>query len=238
MLNGSAPALEFGHARTSPLPSDRTCASVARSALSMAMTQLALPEELISDGTVAVSELATNALLHAGGTDAELWIWLRADPAPTLVVTVFDAGSGPLPRPLPDDVLSENGRGLAIVAALTATAGAHRSRSRLRAVHVGGKATWFTLPLPDGYPLATPIQSPLRAARLLLFELYTRGLLAHHAGDTGGSSLVVVDDLRIEISRTHLTWRDTNGTTVAHQLPDLQDSLEAVVSHFESRTPS
>ncbi|MEV4257014.1 ATP-binding protein [Spirillospora sp. NPDC049652] len=237
MLNGNAPLLEFGHAQAFPLPSDRTCASVARSTLSIVMTQLALPDELISDGTVAVSELATNALLHAGGTDTELWIWSRTEPAPALVVTVFDTGSGPLPQPVPEDVLSESGRGLAIVTALAASVGTHRSRSRLRSVQVSGKATWFALPLPDGYPLATPIQSSQRATHLLLLELYTRGLFAHYVGDTGGGSIVIVDGLRIEISRTHLSWRSIDGTTVTHQLTNLQDALEAIVSHLETHAP-
>ncbi|MEV5573902.1 ATP-binding protein [Spirillospora sp. NPDC052269] len=235
MLNESAALLELGLAQAFPLPSDRTCASVARSTLSIAMTQLALPDELISDATVAVSELATNALLHAGGTNTELWIWPRIDPAPALVVTVFDTGSGPLPHAVPDDLLSESGRGLSIVAALTTATGAHRSRSRLRTVQVSGKATWFTLALPDDYPLTTPIQSPQRAAHLLLLELYTRGLFAYPADDVGDGPVLVVNDLRIQISRTHLTWRNTDGTTITHQLPDLQDSLERIVSHFATR---
>ncbi|MCP2337524.1 ATP-binding protein [Actinomadura rupiterrae] len=235
MLSKNDPPLEFGRARTFPLPPDRTCASTARSMLSAVMTKLALPAELVADGTVAVSELVTNSLLHAGGTDTELWIWLRSAASPTLIVTVFDTGSGSLPHPVRHDVLSESGRGLAIVAALATDAGIHRSRSRLRPTPVSGKATWFALPLPDDRPLPTRSQSPLRTARLLLLELCTRGLFAHHVGDVGGNSVVAVDDLRIEISRTRLTWRTADGTTITHQLPDLQDSIEVMVSHLETR---
>ncbi|MEV5571906.1 hypothetical protein AB0L06_17810 [Spirillospora sp. NPDC052269] len=72
MLSGETPVLVAGEARVFPLPQDRTCASVARSALSIVMREVGLPAGLIDDGTLAVSELSTNALVHARGQAAEL----------------------------------------------------------------------------------------------------------------------------------------------------------------------
>src|SRR5690606_40948107 len=44
------------------LPADKSCASVARSLLSMTMTTLGLERDTSDDAVLAVSELATNAL--------------------------------------------------------------------------------------------------------------------------------------------------------------------------------
>ncbi|MFC5187282.1 ATP-binding protein [Actinomadura harenae] len=237
MLSEDRPVLQAGQAKVLVLPPDRSCASVARSTVSVLMGELGLPDGLIDDAVVAVSELATNALLYGDGTDAELWVWLRTRHAPSLVLTVFDTGPGPLPHAVHGDLLDVHGKGLAIVAALAETCGARLSRSRLRLVPARGKAVWCAFPLPEGYAVSVPVLTPARVTRWMVLELCRRGLFASHAGDIGGRSVLLVDELRVEITRTELSWRNTNGTKGCHPLPDLQDALEAITKSLTTPEP-
>ncbi|MGK5559156.1 ATP-binding protein [Actinomadura kijaniata] len=108
MLNNDFPLTTGGfHAFT--LPAARECASIARSALTIVMSQLDLPQPLIDDGALAVSELASNSLLHAPSCPYELWIWRHTVPEPELVVSVFDTDRTRLPTFTPGDLLAENG---------------------------------------------------------------------------------------------------------------------------------
>jgi len=97
------------------LPADASCASTARAHLRQALADLQLPGTLIDDAAVAVSELATNAWLHAldakpvpGAAGAcavplELWVYRRGrPPGAELVCGVFDARRDAWPRTRPN----------------------------------------------------------------------------------------------------------------------------------------
>lgn len=95
-------------------------------------------ERLADDVQIGVSELITNAVRHAG---TDLVLTLAVDSQLTVEVrdAVPELGEPP-PQP-PDDPLASSGRGLHIVAAISADWGVTRVP--------GGKAVWFTLGLPD-----------------------------------------------------------------------------------------
>jgi hypothetical protein len=105
------------------LPDDASCAGAARAHIRQALADLQMPGELIYDAAVAVSELATNAWLHAldarplaaaarpGAVAPELWVYRRgAPPEAELVCGVFDARRDvwPQARPDPSAALSED----------------------------------------------------------------------------------------------------------------------------------
>jgi hypothetical protein len=98
-----------------PLPDDASCAGAARARIRHALADLQMPAELIHDTAVAVSELATNAWLHAldaqplsaaarpGAVAPELWVYRRgAPPDAELVCGVFDARRDVWPQARPD----------------------------------------------------------------------------------------------------------------------------------------
>jgi anti-sigma regulatory factor (Ser/Thr protein kinase) len=101
------------------------------------------------DALLLISELVTNAALHAPGP---ITVHLLADhPTRTLYCAVADT-SPHLPQPRmarPDD---EHGRGLLLLAAIAADHGWHRTSN--------GKITWFTQPLNP--PGATTTEPPDR----------------------------------------------------------------------------
>jgi hypothetical protein len=97
------------------LPDNASCAGTARAHIRRALSDLKLPGELIDDAAVAVSELATNAWLHAldarplaaaarpGAVAPELWVYRRgAPPEAELVCGVFDTRRDAWPRARPD----------------------------------------------------------------------------------------------------------------------------------------
>ncbi|MEV5570837.1 ATP-binding protein [Spirillospora sp. NPDC052269] len=234
MLNSLSPDLIAGGHCSFPLPSDPSCASVTRSALTIVMNELGLPSDLIDDGALAVSELATNQLLHAPGSTAELWTWIRTARSPHLVVAVFDTAREALPVRSDEYLLDEHGRGLAIVAALAASVGAHPSRSRLQADPVTGKAVWFTLPLPQPWLGTRLTPKPLRASQQLLLALRSRGLPAKHKIDDHGTTTVHLDRLRVDITRDVFLWCTDDGLPVRYPLLDLQDTVEAIIQQIDT----
>jgi hypothetical protein len=97
------------------LPDDASCAGTARAHIRQALADLQMPGELIYDAAVAVSELATNAWLHAldarplaaaarpGAVAPELWVYRRgAPPDAELVCGVFDTRRDAWPQARPD----------------------------------------------------------------------------------------------------------------------------------------
>ena len=82
-----------------------------------------------------VSEVATNAVLHADGSEIRVQILDQGD---HLRVEVFD-GSPALPIPRRADASAEGGRGLALVEALAARWGVD--------ARLGGKICWFEVGL-------------------------------------------------------------------------------------------
>lgn len=222
------------------LPFDATSAAVARSYFRTVAAALALPDGLIDDGSVAVSELATNAHQHAGHGGSydpiappELWIYPRIQPA-QLVVTVFDTRRDRLPEVRPADPLDEHGKGLGIVAALAAETGTHPSRSRIGAWSVPGKAAWFALALPRPWPAAQPAPTPVQAAKHLQTLLTARGIDRLIRADRPGLSLISVRrDLNVWAEPRGFWLRGIDGAPIRRPLTDLQDVTELVIHHHE-----
>jgi anti-sigma regulatory factor (Ser/Thr protein kinase) len=103
---------------------------------------------LADDAAVIVSELVSNAIRHGvGGRDGsaydgvELILWRRSE---EIICAVTDPGTG-TPVLADPDLLAEQGRGLHVVEALSATWGWTR---------LGGcrKAVWAALPVPGPPP--------------------------------------------------------------------------------------
>ncbi|GAA1574536.1 hypothetical protein GCM10009678_66550 [Actinomadura kijaniata] len=228
MLNNNFP-LAAGGFHAFSLPDTPECASIARSALTIVMSQLTLPRPLIEDGALAVSELASNSLLHAPRGPYELWIWRRTVPEPQLVVSVFDTDRTHLPTFTPGDLLAENGRGLTIVTAFSADTGTHPTRSRLQPHPIPGKAVWFALTLKDCSPFPSPVLTPLRAAQQLLLALTVRGLHPIHITDLDGPTVIALNELRIQVTCTHYLWGSPTNKVLRLPLTDLQDVVEALI---------
>jgi anti-sigma regulatory factor (Ser/Thr protein kinase) len=89
-------------------------------------------ERFADDATLIVSELLTNAVLHAG---APITVAMAAEEG-TLRVEVYD-GDGHMPAVAASAVDATNGRGLGLVGALSTTWGAERL--------AGGKVVWAEL---------------------------------------------------------------------------------------------
>jgi CheY-like chemotaxis protein len=90
---------------------------------------------VLDDALLVVSELVTNAIVHAG-SDAGLRLTLGVE---TLRIEVADAG-GDAPDPVLADDDDEHGRGLLLVAVLSAAWGTESTPE-------GGKVVWAELPL-------------------------------------------------------------------------------------------
>ena len=122
------------------LPADPASAAVARVAIRQALLAWGL-DEIAADAELLASELVANAAAHGRGP---ITVVLRLAPGPRggpeLSCEVSDTGPG-LPRPRKAELLDESGRGLAIVAALAAAAGAQRTGA--------GKTTWFRMHVPE-----------------------------------------------------------------------------------------
>jgi hypothetical protein len=244
MMSGRSRDIQTGGICTWQLPADRSCAPVARSLLQRTMAELGLPSELIEDGELAVSELGTNAYQHAGRSHpvdpivaAELWVWARTCPVPQLVVSVFDADRAALPRIGSVGLLEEHGKGLSIVAAVSACWGSHPSRCRLGNWLVAGKATWFALSLPACWPGADRIIASSVAARDLIDALAVCGIDARCRSDDKSISVVQVNGLNVWVGPKTFSWQGRNGGYVHHPLVDLQDAAEQIVRIHEESDP-
>jgi Histidine kinase-like ATPase domain len=93
---------------------------------------------LADDAIAVASELVTNAIEATWPHNARqaVKLWLMSDGAANLVIEVWDGAEG-MPEEQPADVLTESGRGLAIVAELCRTWGVY---SQCR-----GKVVWCLL---------------------------------------------------------------------------------------------
>jgi len=98
------------------------------------------PVQLCETAALLVSELATNAVRHAGTPQFVIEVQLPAGDGPVWV-GVTDTGTGS-PIPQQPDVTAEHGRGLQLVATLADRWGAHRRRSTQE------KTVWFELSRP------------------------------------------------------------------------------------------
>jgi hypothetical protein len=248
MVHGHLPDLVLGGCSAWSLPADETCAGVARAHLRVALTAAKVSGELVEDVTLAASELVTNGLRHGiGGASGraeaapgrrvlELWAYHRVTPESQLVFKVFD----PKPewtRPgKADGAWAENGRGIAVVEALSSAWGWHRTRSRLGPLPVPGKATWFCV--PAARTCASPARPlPWEAAVVLRRLLIARGLdgtRCHHGSDR---SVVALRGLTVWSEPPGVfRWRVRPGTRNAYAcrpFADLHDVADEVVCHHE-----
>lgn len=104
-----------------------------------------LDRELVDDAALMVSELVTNAVLHG---DAPYELVVRVDRA-EVVCMVVDAGPV-LPVQRRTDDQAEHGRGLSIVAELSAGLYGCVPQGFATCPGLAGKATWFALPRTEG----------------------------------------------------------------------------------------
>jgi hypothetical protein len=137
--------LELGAYETAP----RT----ARGHIARVLEEWSLPEF----GDVAAliaSELITNSLVETARYDwgalPPVRMWLRGGP-PGVAILVWDAiAAAPVPRTAGTD--DESGRGLSIVADLSAACGFYQ------AAEPGGKVTWAAITTPLAPPVAAIVQ--------------------------------------------------------------------------------
>lgn len=113
--------------------------------------------QVAADATLLVTELVTNAVMHAGTGTV---VTVAVDDV-AVVITVADQGSGPLlARPVTE--LAEGGRGLWMVHEISSTWGTQHD--------AGGTSVWFRLertatppPAASTLPVATEPATPLAA---------------------------------------------------------------------------
>ena len=240
------------------LPLDLTCAAAARRFFREGAAGIGLPADLVHDGVTMASELAANTLHAQANVEfsgskhravsglPELWLYLRgAGARRELVCKVFDSvpgwnvGARPGMASAPDGSVS--GRGLQVVAGLSAGQwGCHRSRGRLGAWKVPGKAVWFALRIPpaaDPALRAAPELEPGRAMDELEAMLADRGLAGGlvRADEPGGSISVLSVSRNLTVWRHggRVSWRLPGGECRQMQLSDLVDVAEQVVCAHE-----
>ena len=114
------------------LPPEPSSVGGARRALTDYSVSHAVPERLAESGVLAISELVTNAVLHA---QTPILVLVDYDQG-SLTLAVQD-GDATLPTLLPTDVEREGGRGVAIIDHLGGTWGIRRT--------VLGKMVWVSL---------------------------------------------------------------------------------------------
>lgn len=116
-----------------------TSVAAARRLVSSALTQWGA-DDLLDDATLLVSELVTNAVVHAG-TDLDVAVILLAEAVEVAVTDRHPARALPGP-PSGVDEDREGGRGLVLTAALASTWGIDYGERT--------KRVWFRLPLASG----------------------------------------------------------------------------------------
>ncbi|TDC56216.1 hypothetical protein E1281_08470 [Actinomadura sp. KC345] len=204
------------------------------------MTTLGLDRDTTDDAVLAASELATNALTHAGSSTPtvppELWLWARVTPRPQLLISVFDACRSSWPDTTPGDLLDDHGRGISIVALLAEAWGAHPSRS-ICTGGIPGKAVWTAFPLKGTWPDARTTAPPMLAARHMAAMLTARGVMNTTHRHGRGVSLVTVpinttEEVNIWIEPSHLSYTTPTGTRHRRPIIDLQDTTEILVCHI------
>ncbi|WP_433858727.1 ATP-binding protein [Streptomyces kronopolitis] len=112
--------------------------SVVRRRVRAVLADWNLAPGLAEDALLVVSELTTNAVVHALPPAVLRLSRLGGDRRGALRVEVTDAGPAAHGRPAVDPCPDEHGRGLGIVTALATECGTH--------VHAGGITRWAELP--------------------------------------------------------------------------------------------
>ncbi|REE95463.1 ATP-binding protein [Thermomonospora umbrina] len=244
MISARPCEIPMGGACVWALPGDASIAARARQLLVDALRALAFPRAEVENGRLAVSELATNVFQHARpvlyrgplGTmvPPELWMWARSYPRRELVVTVFDACRERVPATKGADALAERGRGLGLVAEVSAGWGSHPSRSMLNNRPLPGKTVWFTLPLPDPWPGTARLAAPAHSAARLTATLARRGVQGVITTHAKGVSLVSAPcGVNVTMEPRALAYLEHDGTRVQRPLTDLYDVCEHIVRRTE-----
>ncbi|MGH8893393.1 MAG: SpoIIE family protein phosphatase [Actinomycetes bacterium] len=118
------------------LPPAETSVAQARGLVSRTLAQWGA-DELVDDAVLLVSELVTNAVVHAG-TDVEVTLLLQAEAVEVAVTDRHPARTVPAPPAAVGDD-REDGRGLLLTAALASSWGVEYTGR--------AKRVWFRLPL-------------------------------------------------------------------------------------------
>ncbi|AKJ15135.1 response regulator receiver protein [Streptomyces incarnatus] len=115
-----------------PVPPVAGAVSAVRRRAEAVLADWSVCPHLVEDALLVVSELVTNAIVHARPPAVLRLSWVRGDGGRTLRVEVTDAGPAlPMGRPLIGIDPDEHGRGEAIVHALATR---HGIRTHLDAV--------------------------------------------------------------------------------------------------------
>ncbi|MGW4560888.1 ATP-binding protein [Streptomyces sp. NPDC004561] len=121
-----------------PLPPAAGAVSAVRRRVRAILADWNVSPEIVEDALLVVSELVTNAVIHAMPPAVLRLSWVRRDGTGTLRVEVTDAGpTVPAGRTRLGVDPDEHGRGVAIVRALAARHGIR--------VHAGGVSWWADL---------------------------------------------------------------------------------------------
>lgn len=124
------------------LPCSPRSVREARTLIRTDLASSALPEEVVEDALLVVSELVSNSLRHAdalpGGRIGLAW-WSRPR---SVTVRVTDGGGPSHPQARPPATSAIGGRGLAMVAAVSADWGVERSPAET--------TVWAVVGDPDG----------------------------------------------------------------------------------------
>jgi anti-sigma regulatory factor (Ser/Thr protein kinase) len=210
------------------LPALPSSAGEARRLLRDALPEAA-SEESADAAALALSEIVTNALVHAGTP-----MRLRVIVAPSAVRVEVADGSARLPLPRDHSRTAGTGRGLHMVTEIVDDWGAHQDN--------GGKVVWFeiteTRPA-NGVASTDPAPPPPRASRrpALSVELSNVPLLMHTAWQEQAAGLLrELLLIRLEDEFTALDEHAAASAAMSLLLeqipaPELHDDPEAIMAN-------
>jgi hypothetical protein len=159
----------------------------------------------------------------------ELWLYRTTD---RLVCKVFDTLRHWTGQSPPREELTEHGRGLDVVHALSGSEwGCHLTRSRLGTWPLTGKVVYFRMPIEPAPP-AAHLTSAEAAERLHLM-LAARGIDRVYRTDTESRSVLsVCHGLTVRSHDAHFSWESASGEVRRH-MHELIDVAEEVIRRHE-----
>ncbi|MET7902501.1 ATP-binding protein [Streptomyces sp. NPDC005355] len=115
-----------------PVPHIHEAVAPVRRRAQALLVEWELPADCLDDALMVISELITNAVLHALPPAVLRLCWSENEGCPTLRIEVTDGGPVPCDQ-LPDEEIEpdEHGRGLSIVTALSARHGTRTGSDRV-----------------------------------------------------------------------------------------------------------